>query len=33
MAVVIDPKRTMSAGKVEIGVFRTYSEAYIAKIE
>ena len=30
---MIDPKRTMSAGKVEIGCFRTYSEAYIAKVE
>lgn len=25
LAIVIDPKRTMSAGKVEIGCFRTYS--------
>jgi COP9 signalosome complex subunit 5 len=33
MAIVIDPHRTMSAGKVEIGCFRTYSEAYIKKIE
>lgn len=24
VAVVIDPNRTMSAGKVEIGAFRTY---------
>jgi len=33
IAVVIDPKRTMSAGKVELQVFRTYSEAHIAKME
>lgn len=33
MAIVIDPHRTMSAGKVEIGCFRTYSEAYVQKIE
>jgi COP9 signalosome complex subunit 5 len=26
VAVVIDPERTMSAGKVEIGAFRTYPE-------
>lgn len=28
LAVVIDPHRTISAGKVEIGAFRTYSEGY-----
>jgi COP9 signalosome complex subunit 5 len=28
-AIVIDPDRTVSAGKVEIGAFRTYSQAYI----
>lgn len=28
VAVVIDPNRTMSAGKVEIGAFRTYPEDY-----
>lgn len=28
MAVVIDPTRTVSAGKVEIGAFRTYPEGY-----
>ena len=33
LAIVIDPKRTMSAGKVEIGCFRTYSDAHIKKIE
>ena len=27
-AVVIDPDRTISAGKVEIGAFRTYPEDY-----
>lgn len=27
-AVVIDPDRTISAGKVEIGAFRTYPEGY-----
>jgi proteasome lid subunit RPN8/RPN11 len=26
LAVVIDPNRTVSAGKVEIGAFRTYPE-------
>lgn len=30
LAVVIDPDRTISAGKVEIGAFRTYPEGYIA---
>ncbi|KAF2278764.1 Mov34-domain-containing protein [Westerdykella ornata] len=29
VAVVIDPDRTVSAGKVEIGAFRTYPEAYV----
>ncbi|KAK9332432.1 JAB1/Mov34/MPN/PAD-1 ubiquitin protease-domain-containing protein [Lipomyces starkeyi] len=28
LAVVIDPNRTISAGKVEIGAFRTYPENY-----
>lgn len=28
LAVVIDPDRTISAGKVEIGAFRTYPETY-----
>ncbi|GAA5913640.1 hypothetical protein JCM8208_005891, partial [Rhodotorula glutinis] len=28
LAVVIDPNRTVSAGKVEIGAFRTYPEGY-----
>ncbi|KAF8327261.1 JAB1/Mov34/MPN/PAD-1 ubiquitin protease-domain-containing protein [Cantharellus anzutake] len=28
IAVVIDPNRTISAGKVEIGAFRTYPEGY-----
>ncbi|KAF2821951.1 Mov34-domain-containing protein [Ophiobolus disseminans] len=28
-AIVIDPDRTVSAGTVEIGAFRTYSQAYI----
>jgi COP9 signalosome complex subunit 5 len=28
LAVVVDPDRTVSAGKVEIGAFRTYSEGY-----
>ncbi|ETN42140.1 uncharacterized protein HMPREF1541_04081 [Cyphellophora europaea CBS 101466] len=28
VAVVIDPKRTVSAGKVEIGAFRTYPEGH-----
>jgi len=29
VAVVIDPNRTMSAGKVEIGAFRTFPEDYV----
>ncbi|KAJ7958654.1 COP9 signalosome complex subunit [Quillaja saponaria] len=28
LAVVVDPTRTVSAGKVEIGAFRTYPEGY-----
>mmetsp|Transcript_12632 Transcript_12632/g.31901 ORF Transcript_12632/g.31901 Transcript_12632/m.31901 type:complete len:353 (+) Transcript_12632:169-1227(+) len=28
LAIVIDPHRTMAAGKVEIGAFRTYPEGY-----
>jgi COP9 signalosome complex subunit 5 len=28
LAVVIDPTRTVSAGKVEIGAFRTYPQGY-----
>ncbi|KAJ1731764.1 COP9 signalosome catalytic subunit rri1 [Coemansia biformis] len=30
LAVVIDPKRTMSAGKVDLGAFRTFPEDYQA---
>ncbi|KAI9271468.1 JAB1/Mov34/MPN/PAD-1 ubiquitin protease-domain-containing protein [Phascolomyces articulosus] len=33
VAVVIDPNRTMSAGKVEIGAFRTYPKDYKAPDE
>jgi len=33
MAIVIDPKRTMSSGKVEIGCFRTFPESYVAELE
>lgn len=33
LAIVVDPHRTMSAGKVEIGCFRTYSDAEIKKRE
>ena len=33
LAIVIDPHRTMSAGKVEIGCFRTYSANEIKRIE
>ena len=33
VAVVIDPDRTVSAGKVEIGAFRTFPESYIADKE
>ena len=28
MAIVVDPKRTISSGKVEIGAFRTYPPDY-----
>eukprot|EP00211_Chloroparvula_japonica_P007600 CAMPEP_0119120902 /NCGR_PEP_ID=MMETSP1310-20130426/1754_1 /TAXON_ID=464262 /ORGANISM="Genus nov. species nov., Strain RCC2339" /LENGTH=342 /DNA_ID=CAMNT_0007110419 /DNA_START=72 /DNA_END=1100 /DNA_ORIENTATION=+ len=28
LAIVVDPKRTMSAGKVDIGCFRTYPQNY-----
>ncbi|KAJ9613039.1 COP9 signalosome catalytic subunit rri1 [Cladophialophora chaetospira] len=31
VAVVIDPDRTVSAGKVEIGAFRTYPDGHIPK--
>jgi COP9 signalosome complex subunit 5 len=33
IAIVIDPKRTMSAGKVEIGCFRVFPESYIQQME
>lgn len=33
LAIVIDPKRTMSAGKVEIGVFRTYTNQYAEELK
>lgn len=33
VAVVIDPDRTVSAGKVEIGAFRTYPEDYVKEKE
>ncbi|PSN66259.1 Mov34-domain-containing protein [Corynespora cassiicola Philippines] len=33
VAVVIDPDRTVSAGKVEIGAFRTFPEAYVQEKE
>lgn len=33
LAIVVDPKMTMSAGKVEIGVFRTYTNAYADKLQ
>jgi COP9 signalosome complex subunit 5 len=32
LAIVIDPNRTVSAGKVEIGAFRTYPEGYIPSL-
>jgi COP9 signalosome complex subunit 5 len=32
-AIVIDPDRTVSAGKVEIGAFRTFPENYITEKE
>lgn len=31
LAVVVDPNRTISAGKVDIGAFRTYPEGYKSK--
>ena len=31
VAIVIDPKRTISSGKVDIGCFRTYPEDYVGK--
>ncbi|KAF8473995.1 JAB1/Mov34/MPN/PAD-1 ubiquitin protease-domain-containing protein [Kalaharituber pfeilii] len=31
LAVVVDPDRTISAGKVDIGAFRTYPEGYKSK--
>ena len=33
IAIVVDPKRTMSSGKVELSCFRTFPESYIAEIE
>jgi len=33
VAVVIDPDRTVSAGKVEIGAFRTFPESYVHEKE
>ena len=29
LAIVVDPDRTVSAGKVEIGAFRTYPDSYV----
>ncbi|KAF8421096.1 JAB1/Mov34/MPN/PAD-1 ubiquitin protease-domain-containing protein [Tirmania nivea] len=31
LAIVVDPNRTISAGKVDIGAFRTYPEGYKSK--
>jgi COP9 signalosome complex subunit 5 len=31
VAIVIDPNRTISTGKVDIGAFRTYPEGYVAE--
>lgn len=33
IAIVVDPKRTMSAGKVEIGCFRVFPESYVKQME
>ncbi|CAF5168628.1 unnamed protein product, partial [Rotaria sp. Silwood1] len=33
VAIVVDPTRTISAGKVNIGAFRTYPEGYKAENE
>lgn len=33
IGIVIDPKRTMSSGKVDLGCFRTYPESYIHEQE
>jgi hypothetical protein len=32
VAIVIDPKRTIAAGKVEIGCFRAYQEDHAKKV-
>lgn len=31
MAIVVDPHRTLAAGKVELGAFRTYPEVLLSK--
>ena len=33
LAIVVDPKRTMSAGKVEVGCFRTFTDDYAQKVK
>lgn len=33
IAIVIDPWRTMAAGKVEIGCFRTYTNDYAEQLQ
>ncbi|KHJ81212.1 hypothetical protein OESDEN_19102, partial [Oesophagostomum dentatum] len=33
VAIVVDPLRTMSAGKVDIGAFRTYPQGYQPPVE
>ena len=33
IAIVVDPKRTMSAGKVELGCYRTFPDDYIQDLE
>lgn len=33
LAIVVDPVRTMSSGKVDIGSFRTYPEGFVAENE
>jgi len=32
VAIVIDPNRTMAAGKVEIGCFRCYTNEHAEKV-
>ena len=33
LAIVVDPKRTMTAGKVEVGCFRTFTDAHAEQVK